>query len=67
MERLKKTQKWLINEHPRFKDRFANSKMVEGSAEGWQLPFGSPRKNPPSHQKERGHGRSDDRRGDLAA
>ncbi|MEC7503063.1 MAG: NAD(P)/FAD-dependent oxidoreductase [Candidatus Thermoplasmatota archaeon] len=51
---LKKTQKWLINEHPRFKDRFANSKMVEGSAKGWQLPFGSPRKNPPSHQPRRG-------------
>ena len=51
---LKKTQEWLIREHPRFKERFANSKMVPGSGKGWQLPFGSPRKNPPSHQPRRG-------------
>ena len=51
---LKKTQQWLIKEHPRFKNRFANSKMIEGSAKGWQLPFGSPRKNPPSYQPRRG-------------
>ena len=51
---LKKTQEWLIREHPRFKERFANSKMVPGSGKGWQLPFGSPRKNPPSYQPRRG-------------
>jgi len=51
---LKKTQEWLIREHPRFKERFANATMISGSAKGWQLPFGSPRKNPPSHQPRRG-------------
>ena len=43
---LKKIQKWVINEHPRFKDRFASAKLVPGSEKGWQLPFGSPRKKP---------------------
>ena len=42
---LKKIQKWVIEEHPRFKPRFANSTLVSGSEKGWQLPFGSPRKN----------------------
>ena len=41
---LKKLQHHLINEHPLFKERFAEAKMVEGSGKGWQLPFGSPRK-----------------------
>ena len=45
---LKKIQKWVINEHPRFKKRFANASLVSGSEKGWQLPFGSPRKDPPS-------------------
>ncbi len=51
---LRKTQQWLINEHPRFKDRFKNATLVSGSSKGWQLPFGSPRKNAPSHQPRRG-------------
>ena len=51
---LKKIQKWVINEHPRFKERFANSTLVPGSEKGWQLPFGSPRKNPsPLYQPRR--------------
>ncbi|MBT3600198.1 MAG: NAD(P)/FAD-dependent oxidoreductase [Euryarchaeota archaeon] len=51
---LKKIQKWVINEHPRFKQRFANSTLVPGSGKGWQLPFGSPRKNPsPLYQPRR--------------
>jgi len=51
---LKKIQKWVINEHPRFKKRFANSTLVPGSGKGWQLPFGSPRKNPsPIYQPRR--------------
>ena len=45
---LKKIQKWVINEHPRFKKRFANATLVSGSEKGWQLPFGSPRKKSPS-------------------
>jgi flavin-dependent dehydrogenase len=44
---LKKIQKWVINEHPRFKERFANATLVPGSEKGWQLPFGSPRKKSP--------------------
>ncbi|MDG1533216.1 MAG: NAD(P)/FAD-dependent oxidoreductase [Candidatus Thalassarchaeaceae archaeon] len=50
---LKKVQKWVIEEHPRFKERFAAAKMVEGSGKGWQLPFGSPRKKAPSFQPRR--------------
>ena len=41
---LKKLQHYLIHEHPRFKERFADAIVVEGSGKGWQLPFGSPRK-----------------------
>ena len=50
---LKKMQKWVIEEHPQFKERFANSSLVPGSQKGWQLPFGSPRKEPPSFQPRR--------------
>ena len=50
---LKKMQKWVIKEHPRFKERFANSSLVPGSQKGWQLPFGSPRKESPSYQPRR--------------
>jgi len=51
---LKKIQKWVINEHPRFKKRFANATLVSGSEKGWQLPFGSPRTNPsPLYQPRR--------------
>ena len=51
---LKKIQKWVIEEHPRFKERFKNSRLVPGSKKGWQLPFGSPRKDAPSFQPRRG-------------
>ena len=50
---LKKIQDWVIKEHPRFKQRFTKAKMLEGSAKGWQLPFGSPRRNPSSFQPRR--------------
>ena len=50
---LKKMQKWVIEEHPQFKERFANSSLVPGSQKGWQLPFGSPRKESPSFQPRR--------------
>ncbi len=51
---LKKIQKWVIEEHPRFSSRFKGAKLVEGSEKGWQLPFGSPRKEAPSFQPRRG-------------
>ena len=51
---LKKIQKWVIEEHPRFSGRFKDAKLVEGSEKGWQLPFGSPRKEAPSFQPRRG-------------
>ena len=51
---LKKIQKWVIEEHPRFSERFKDAKLVEGSEKGWQLPFGSPRKEAPSFQPRRG-------------
>tara|TARA_A100001037_G_scaffold190383_3_gene170464 strand:+ start:624 stop:1997 length:1374 start_codon:yes stop_codon:yes gene_type:complete len=50
---LKQIQKWVIEEHPRFKERFSGSTLVPGSERGWQLPFGSPRKNAPSFQPRR--------------
>ena len=50
---LKQIQKWVIEEHPRFKERFSGSKLVPGSEKGWQLPFGSPRKDAPSYQPRR--------------
>jgi flavin-dependent dehydrogenase len=43
-KKLKALQADVIANHPKFKDRFANAEMVPGSAKGWQLPFGSPRK-----------------------
>ena len=50
---LKQIQKWVIEEHPLFKKRFGEATMVPGSEKGWQLPFGSPRKNAPSFQPRR--------------
>ena len=50
---LKQIQKWVIEEHPRFKQRFANATLVPKSQKGWQLPFGSPRKKAPSFQPRR--------------
>jgi len=53
---LKKKQKWVIENHPVFSERFKDAKLVEGSQKGWQLPFGSPRKKPPSFQPRRSAG-----------
>jgi len=50
---LKQIQRWVIEEHPVFKQRFANATFVPKSQKGWQLPFGSPRKNAPSYQPRR--------------
>ena len=50
---LKQIQKWVIEEHPRFKERFSGATLVPGSEKGWQLPFGSPRKGAPSFQPRR--------------
>ena len=50
---LKQIQKWVIEEHPGFKKRFANATLVPKSEKGWQLPFGSPRKKAPSYQPRR--------------
>ena len=51
--KLKKLQKWVIEEHPVFSKRFKNATMIKGSGKGHQLPFGSPRKNAPSFQPRR--------------
>ena len=53
---LKKMQEWVIKEHPVFKKRFTEARLIEGSQKGWQLPFGSPRKHAPSHQPRRAAG-----------
>lgn len=53
---LKKMQEWVIKEHPVFKKRFTEARLIEGSQKGWQLPFGSPRKHAPSHQPRRSAG-----------
>ena len=53
---LKKKQRWVIENHPVFRERFKDARIVEGSQKGWQLPFGSPRKNPPSYQPRRSAG-----------
>ena len=50
---LKKIQRSVIEEHPGFKKRFANATLVPNSEKGWQLPFGSPRKDAPSYQPRR--------------
>ena len=50
---LKQIQRWVIEEHPQFKRRFANANLVPKSQKGWQLPFGSPRKKAPSFQPRR--------------
>ena len=43
-KKLKSLQADVIANHPLFKDRFADAKLIEGTSKGWQLPFGSPRK-----------------------
>ena len=52
-KKLKKLQEEVINNHPIFSKRFVNAEFIEGSSKGWQLPFGSPRKNPSSFQPRR--------------
>ena len=52
-KKLRKLQEDVINNHPIFSKRFVNAELVKGSSKGWQLPFGSPRKKPPSHQPRR--------------
>ena len=42
--KLKAMQADVINNHRLFKQRFSEAEMIQGSARGWQLPFGSPRK-----------------------
>ena len=43
-KKLRLMQKEVIENHPLFKERFANAEMIRGSGRGWELPFGSPRK-----------------------
>ena len=50
---LKQIQKWVIEEHPRFKERFGGATLVPGSEKGLQLQFGSPRKGATSFQPRR--------------
>jgi geranylgeranyl reductase family protein len=51
--KLKGLQKSIIEEHPIFSEKFRNATMIKGSGKGFQLPFGSPRKKPPSFQPRR--------------
>jgi len=51
--KLKGLQKSIIEDHPHFSKRFRNASMINGSGKGYQLPFGSPRKKPPSYQPRR--------------
>lgn len=41
--KLRALQHKIVQNHPKFKARFANSKLIEGSGKGWKLPLGSPR------------------------
>ena len=43
-KKLKALQADVIANHPAFKERFTDAKMIKGTGKGWQLPFGSPRK-----------------------
>lgn len=52
--KLKEMQEDIINNHPLFKDRFANATLVENTSKGWILPLGSPRKKQ-SLQPRRAH------------
>lgn len=42
---LQKVMEKVINEHPKFKDRFKNAKMIS-PIKGWSLPLGSKRRKP---------------------
>ncbi|MBJ23234.1 MAG: hypothetical protein CMB64_01055 [Euryarchaeota archaeon] len=50
---LKKLQHSIIDSHEYFSKKFKGATMVKGSGKGYQLPFGSPRKRPPSYQPRR--------------
>ena len=50
-KKLKALQKDVIENHPLFKERFADAEMLDGSGKGWQLPFGSPRKKEPNQPR----------------
>ena len=43
-KKLRLLQKDVIENHPLFKERFADAELIRGSGRGWALPFGSPRK-----------------------
>ena len=51
--KLRELQAWVINDHPKFKERFSGCKIVEGTDKGHLIPCGSPRKNAPSYQPRR--------------
>ena len=50
---LRKLQTSIIESHEHFSKKFKGASMIKGSGKGYQLPFGSPRKNPPSYQPRR--------------
>ncbi len=50
---LKKLQESIIESHEQFSKIFKGATKIKGSGKGYQLPFGSPRKNPPSYQPRR--------------
>ena len=51
--KLKSLQKNIIETNPIFSKKFKGASMIKGSGKAAQLPFGSPRKNPPSYQPRR--------------
>ena len=52
-KKLRRLQEDVVKNHPIFSKRFVNAELIKGSSKGWQLPFGSPRKKPPSYQPRR--------------
>ena len=51
--KLKSLQKNIIETNPIFSKKFSSASMIKGSGKAALLPFGSPRKKPPSHQPRR--------------
>ncbi len=51
--KLKSLQKNIIKTNPIFSKKFKSASMIKGSGKAAQLPFGSPRKRPPSFQPRR--------------
>jgi flavin-dependent dehydrogenase len=43
--KVKKMQHEIIQNHPIFKERFKDAKLIENTSKGWMLPLGSPRGN----------------------